>query len=115
MEKLTKKDKFQMLKELAKDNEMLTEFVEHEIKMLDRKASNHTPTKNQKENEELKSIILNVLQVIGKPMSIAEIQNENPILAEKTNQKISALLKQLVDKNLVERINDKKKTYFRLV
>mgnify|MGYP003476065849 FL=1 len=47
-------------------------------------------------------------------MTITEIQTSNEDLKELSNQKISALLKQLVDTDLVERIVDKKKTYFQI-
>ena len=47
-------------------------------------------------------------------MTITEIQTINGDLKELSNQKISALLKQLVDSDVVERIVDKKKTYFQI-
>lgn len=115
MEKLTKKEKFEMVKDFVKDNEMLTEFINHEIELLNKKSANHTPTKNQKENESLKDLIVEALKILNKASSIKEIQAQNEVLATKTNQKISALLKQLVDTNRVERIVDKKQTLFKLV
>lgn len=47
-------------------------------------------------------------------MTITDIQTVNEDLKELSNQKISALLKQLVDSDVVERIVDKKKTYFQI-
>ena len=37
--KMTKKEKFAMIKEYIKDNEMLMEFIDNEINLLTKKAS----------------------------------------------------------------------------
>ena len=39
VEKMTKKQKFEMLKALVADNAMLVEFIDHEIELLDNKKS----------------------------------------------------------------------------
>jgi hypothetical protein len=61
-DKLTKKDKFNMLLALVKDNDMLTEFVKHEIELLDRKNSKSaTLTKAQKDAIAVTEIVKDVL------------------------------------------------------
>ncbi len=61
-DKLTKKDKFNMLLALVKDNDMLSEFVKHEIELLDRKNSKSaTLTKAQKDAIAVAEIVKDVL------------------------------------------------------
>lgn len=114
--KMTKKDYFNELLKIGAiaSNESLVDFINHELELLDRKSSKSTLSKTQVENNSIKDIIINVLQESAKPMTITEIQLVNEDLKELSNQKISALLKQLVDTDLVERIVDKKKTYFQI-
>ena len=109
---MTKKEMFGEILKRVSDNTEMVEFLNHEIELLERKASKSTQTKTQKENEGIKEIILNALTEIGKPVTITELQNANTELAEFSNQKISALLKQLVDSQVVDKMIDKKKSYF---
>ena len=110
--KMTKKEMFGEILKRVSDNTEMVEFLNHEIELLERKASKSTQTKTQKENEGIKEIILNALTEIGKPVTITELQNANTELAEFSKQKISALLKQLVDSQVVDKMIDKKKSYF---
>ena len=48
-------------------------------------------------------------------LRVKELQAENESLAEYTNQKLSALLKQLVGENKVERIEEKRVAKFKKV
>lgn len=113
IKKLTKKEKYGMVLDYIKDNEMLVEFINNEIELLNKKSSKNTLTKTQVENEKLKEKILATLVELDKYATITEIQEANIELAELSNQKISALLKQLVDTNIVEKMIDKKKAYFK--
>ena len=115
MEKrITKRDYFNELKELVANlnREDLVAFINHELELLDKKASNKTPSKTQVENENIKNVILATLIDIAKPSTITDIQTANTDLANLSNQKISALLTQLVNENKVVRTVDKKKAYF---
>ena len=115
MEKrITKRDYFNQIKEIVKDNEKLVAFIDHELELLDKKASNKTPSKNQVANEGLKGVIVNVLANAEKPLTISEITNADNELVGLSNQKISALLIQLIGSNQVVRTSDKKKAYFSL-
>lgn len=61
-DKLTKKDKFNMLLALVKENDMLSEFIKHEIEMLDRKNSKSaTLTKAQKDAIAVGEIVRDIL------------------------------------------------------
>ena len=112
--KLTKKEKFAMLKEIVVDmgNDMLVEFIDNEISLLEKKSSKSTQTKTQIENEKIKEKIVVVLENLARPVTITELQKANEEMATYNNQKLSALLKQLVEENKVVRVPDKKKTYF---
>lgn len=114
--KMTKKDYFKELLqiEVVASNKDLVDFINHEVGLLEKKSSKSALSKTQVENNSIKDIIMNVLQESAKPMTITEIQSVNEDLKELSNQKISALLKQLVDTDLVERVVDKKKTYFQI-
>lgn len=109
--KKTKRDLFLEVREVVAGNEELVAFVDHELELLDKKAS----TKSTKVNDEqvaLMDKIVNVLNEIGRSVTISELQKENAEMAEYSNQKLSAMLKKLVDNKQVTKIVDKKKSYF---
>ena len=116
--KMTKRDYFNaILAVLAtvKDTDVsgLTAFVNHEIELLENKRSTAKPTKTQTENLAVKETIVSVLKEIGKPVTITEMQKFSAELAEFSCQKLSALLKQLVENDkTVTKVTEKKKTYF---
>ena len=112
--KLTQKDYFNMIIELARDNERqdLVEFCEDRIEKLSRKGSSKKPTKTQVENENIKETILEVLGEMGA-VSATMIATDPRVNV--SNQKVSALLKQLKDEGKVLRSEDKGKATFSLV
>ena len=116
--KMTKRDYFNaILAVLAtvEDTDVsgLTAFVNHEIELLENKRSTAKPTKTQTENLTVKETIVSVLKEIGKPVTITEMQKFSAELAEFSCQKLSALLKQLVENDkTVTKVTEKKKTYF---
>lgn len=112
MKKLTKKEKFGMVLDYIQDNEMLIEFINNEIALLTKKASSTSKNKNQLENEKIKDNIVAVLIEIGQPVTITELQKNSTELSIYSNQKLSALLKQLHDEKRVIKFTDKKKTFF---
>jgi cell division GTPase FtsZ len=69
------------------------------------------PTATQIENEGIKNVIL---EVIGdSSLTISEMQKINSELAEYSNQKISALLGQMVKSGLIVREEIKRKAHFK--
>ena len=113
--KMTKREKFEMLKALSevKANPMLTEFIEHELELLAKKnASEKKPTAQQMANEGLKQTIMDVLTENGGLMTVTDVQKSCAELAELSNQRISALLRQLKDDKMVDRVEDTRKAYF---
>lgn len=112
IKKLTKKEKFAMVKEYIADNEMLMEFIDNEIALLNKKANSSTKTKVQIENETIKDKIVEYLTNSKKQYTISEFQSAFEDMSEYSNQKMSALFTQLKNENRIIRIQDKKKTYF---
>ena len=115
VKKLTKKEMFGKLIELAQENERtdLIEFCEHEIELLNKKASASGQTKTQAENEKIKVVIAEELTRIARAVTISELIKESESLGQYSNQKLSALLKQMVENDkTVTKIIDKKKSLF---
>ena len=52
------------------------------------------------------------LETVGKAVTITELQTEVAEMSEYSNQKLSAMLKKLVDCGRVTKTMDKKKSYF---
>ena len=111
--KITKKEMFTMIKAQVKDNAEMVAFIDHEIELLDKKASNKKATKTQEANVGIKSTILTVLEG-AKPMTVTEMQGASAELGELSNQKVSALVRQLVETGKVVKTIDKKVSRFSL-
>ena len=82
--------------------------------LLTKKANSTAKTKTQIENETIKDKIVETLSQLDRPVIISELQESNKELATYSNQKISALLTQLVSANVIVREVDKKKAYFKI-
>jgi DNA-binding HxlR family transcriptional regulator len=79
---------------------------------IDKKNSaERKPTATQTENVGLKSAILEGMES-GKAYTIGDLMKEIPALADLTNQRVSALVRQLKDDGLVVREEIKRKAYF---
>lgn len=110
--KMTKRDYFNAIKaidEVAANADMVA-FIDHEIELLDKKASNKKATKTQEENVGIKAEILSVLTSEGA--TVTDIQSKSEMLGGLSNQRVSALLRQLVESGEVVKTIDKKKSYF---
>ena len=55
-----------------------------------------------------------LLTACGEPMTVTDIIKADPDLSELTNQKVSALLRPLVENGKVEKVIDKRKSYFKI-
>ena len=115
--KLTKKDKFEMLAKLpaVQSDPVLSEFIAHEMELLAKKNSaEKKPTAQQVANVGIQTAILNGMEV-GKAYTITDLIKSVPECADLTNQRVSALVRQMVDGGSVERFEEKRKAYFRKV
>ena len=122
MTKMTKRERFEQLanviaganiSEEAKA-EMLA-FIAHEQELLVKKSSKSGQTKVQKANEVLKAEMREVLENIGKPVTVSEFMTLTRFNLENefSNQKVSAMLNQVVrDNKEVIKTVEKKKSYF---
>ena len=116
-QKLTKAQKYAMLKELAevKANPTLVEFIDHELELLAKKnGAERKPTAKQVANDGLKTAILNAMES-GRGYTISELLKVVPELTadeNMTSQRVSALVTQLKDAGMVVRTEDKRKAYF---
>ena len=115
--KMTKREMFGMIKEVAevKANAEMVAFIDHEIELLNKKSSKSGQTKTQKENEKIIEQVFDALATVDKAVTITELQSEVVEMAEYSNQKLSAMLKKLVDSGRVLKTIDKKKSYFSVV
>ena len=85
-------------------------FLNERAEMVAKKNANRKPTKAQAENEVLKSKILEFM-VEGQAYTVTEIQKG---VGLESNQKTSALVRQLKDEGKVTRKEEKGKAYFTL-
>ena len=111
--KITKVQMFEMIKAEVSANEDMVAFIDHEIELLNKKASNKKATKTQEANVGIKATILEVLNG-AEPMTITEMQGANSELGALSNQKVSALVRQLVEDKKVVKSTDKKVSKFAL-
>ena len=113
--KITKREVIGMMmkEEVVKANPTYVAYLENELALLDKKAQNKKATKTQEQNVGIKATILKVLATIGSG-TVTDIQNGNEELSALSNQKVSALVRQLVESGEVVKTTDKKKSIFSL-
>jgi hypothetical protein len=117
--KMTKKERFMQILnnyDLKADD---IDFINHEIELLEKRNSNggdKKPTAKQLENADLKTVILDFLaDNPDTKFTITDMWKDIPVLAnnpEMSNQRISAIVRQLVMDKLVIRDEIKRKAYF---
>jgi len=112
--KTTKRDVINMMlnEVLVQENTLYKTYLEHELELLDRKAANKKPSKTQEKNEGVKAEILATLT--GEGMTVTELMKASDVLGALSNQKISALLSQMVKAHEVVKASDKKRSLFSL-
>ena len=117
--KLTKAQKFAMLRAIpaVAENPVLVEFIDHEVELLSKKNSaEKKPTAPQTANAGIQSAILSAMSAEpNRLFTITELIKSVPECADLTNQRVSALVRQLVDAGKVERTEEKRKAFFRFL
>lgn len=115
--KITKVEMFTKIMNLdsVKADAEMVAFIQHEIDLLNKKATNKKATKNQEANLDLMTTIEAVLAMADKPVTITELQTLDSTLANFSNQKISALIRKMIQADKVAKIVDKRKSTFVLV
>lgn len=110
--KITKREMYEKIKAHLTD-EAEIKFIDHELELLAKKnSSEKKPTKVQEENVGIKQVILDNLTEEG--ITISDLQKKVPELGALSNQRISALMRQLKNDELVVKTEDKRKSYFSL-
>lgn len=129
--KITKKEYFAIVKGIVEqssaDNKAdIVAFLDHEVELLDKKSGKSKATPTQAANIVTLNVIKEVLADRDKPATITELLTDARLQSytettkngEKTiamtNQKLSSLVKKLVDAGEVVRTEEKKKAYFSL-
>ncbi len=88
--------------------------IENEISLLAKKNSaEKKPTAQQVANDGIKQAIVDGMES-GTAYTITDIIKSVPACADLTNQRVSALMRQLVEAKVVVRTEDKRKAYFTL-
>jgi hypothetical protein len=123
--KITKRESFTEIKEILEGlgKDRLAEVMEHELELLAKKNSaDKKPTATQVENEKFKELIVEFMEE-GEKYTITDFIKSIPELNEKTNQKVSAIVKQMyadedkgqkVEDFPLVRVEEKRKAYFML-
>lgn len=101
-------------------NEEYTTELNKIIAQLEKKNTKGGVTKTQKENEIVANMLVEELEKVGKPITITDLMNASEVIKEYrlengnalSNQKISAIFKQLVENKTIVKVIDKKKSYF---
>ncbi len=114
--KMTKAQMFAQIK--ANHNLSADEiaFIDHELELLAKKNSaEKRPTAQQTANAGIATAILDVMTANPNQLfTITELMKRVPACVELTNQRVSAIVRGMVEAGKVERIEDKRKAYFRL-
>ena len=98
----------------SEETEAIIAYATNEISLLDKKAekAKTQKSKTQKENEAIKAHLLDYLNSLDNCVTITDIIKGSDIFSDFSTQKISALLKQLIESGKVVKTVDKKKSYF---
>ena len=115
--KLTKRDHFNALLKLSEvqANPQLVDFIDHELELLAKKnSSEKKPTEKQIANEGIRMAIFDGMEA-DKLYTITDLIKSIPECADLTNQRVTAIVRPMWygDDPILERIEDKRKTYFR--
>lgn len=114
--KLTQREVLELMlkEETISSNAVYKEYCEKAIERLDKKSSGaKKPTATQLANIALKEDIVGSMEK-NRLYTITEMIKEFPCCTDLTNQKVSALMKQLIDCGAVVKTEDKRKSYFSL-
>ena len=118
--KITKKEMFAQVIAMAQGKEVtvtadeLVAFATHEIELLEKKANSKSKADTEKAvaDSKLMSAIVDYLTETGKALTVSELMTEVAELDGLSNQKVSALMKKLVDADKVVKATDKRKSVF---
>lgn len=123
----TKRENFEAVRAIlinANADQILIDFVNHELDLLAKKSATRKPSKSQKLSANIADILLEVLANAEYPLSIAELQQKDTRLMNFNNEgisssRISAILNKFIvgsatfcGEEKVKKIIIKRKTYY---
>lgn len=111
---MTKREMFETIATVNADNAEIVEFCKHEIELLDARKGSKSMSKTQKANIEVIENIKAALAEIGSGVTVTNLIAASPALQGLTNQKVSALLRKMVDEKVVVKTIEGKKALFAL-
>ena len=118
--KMTKAMKFNRLAEIVssatiaeEEKTMFAEFFAHELELIKKKSASKTPTAQQKQNEEAKTTILEILSA-HNGMTITELTKTPPLCLNESmsHHRVSALVTILKNEGKVKREEVKGVAFF---
>ena len=116
--KMTKKDCFTALLQMdeVQSNQTIVDFINHELELLAKKNSaEKKPTATQLANDGFKSAILAHMGMNPDQLfTITDLIKNVPEIADLTNQRASAIVRQMVEAGSVQRVEDKRKAFFKI-
>ena len=92
--------------------EEVREKLEALKEQLAKRSTSKTPTKTQKLNEGIMDTIEDALVAVDKPVTVTELIASDEGLKNLTNQKVSALLRKMVEADRVFKTIEGKKALF---
>ena len=101
---MTKREKLNYFMETYGNDEIVSEYVAHEVELLDNKAKSNEKRKAKKaeENAHIENEILEVFKDnVEVPITVTEIESE--LDGKYTKQKLTPRVNALVEKGFVER------------
>ena len=117
--KITKREKFEMLAKIpdVANDKMLAEFIAHELDLLAKKNASGSgkQTATQKANEELKnSIVEEMSKEPNRLFSVSEMIKCFECCNDLSLPKVTALVTQLHKAEIIVRVEEKRKAYFKM-
>lgn len=110
--KMTKAQMFAQIKANYNLTDEENAFIDHELELLAKKNSaEKKPTAQQTANKAICDAIVNGMED-GKLYTITDLIKTIPECADLTNQRVSALVRGMLDVK-IERVEEKRKAYFR--
>lgn len=102
-----------VLKNTTLPTEVAEKLEALKAQQVKRNSAEKKPTKTQVANEVTKELVLEVLREVGEKLTVSELQTKHPDLTAMSNQKVAALVRQLVKEGKVERVEEGRKAYFK--
>ena len=115
--KITKREVLTAMLEVEgiASNEMFTEFIKHELELLEKKTANRKSAKTDEANVKLANLVFDTLTEKGVGLTASEVIKANAEFTGMSTPKMTALLKILMDEGRVVRIEEGKKVTFKAV